>query len=171
MATVRLRDGRDLGVRPPSPSDHRALLRFLKALPPESRQLRFFSVACDLDAAARWAAGADGSDHIGLIALDGEEDRIVAHAACIRLYGRRGEVAVEVDEAYRRLGLASQLLREVAHRADQQGIRHLVAEVLPENHEMLAVFHDEFAADASREDGEVSITFPSAAWCAAPTRS
>lgn len=167
--TIQLRDGRRELVRSPCREDAGALLAFLSRLSPQSRQLRFFSVACDLEEAAAWAASADGIDHIGLIALEGE--RIVAHAACSRLYGLRGEVAVEVDEDHRHLGLASQLLRRLAQEAERKGIRHLIAEVLPDNHEMLAVFRDEFAAEVSYQYGELDIQFPSAAWRAARQRA
>lgn len=166
--TIQLRNGTQVLVRPVRRDDRGRLLAFLRRLSRESRRLRFFSVACDLDRAAAWAAGADGIDEIGLIALAG--NRIVAHAACSRLYGLRGEVAVEVDEEYRHLGLGSQLLRRLAQEAERKGIRHLIAEVLPDNHEMLAVFREEFAAEASHEHGEIDIQFPSAAWRAAPQR-
>jgi L-amino acid N-acyltransferase YncA len=150
--------------------DAAGLLAFLRSLSPEARQFRFFSAACDIDAAARWAASADGSDQIGLVAID-RDGKIVGHATCARLYGPRGEVAVEVDENHRHLGLASILLRRLAHEAEHQGIRRLVAEVLPENHEMLSVFHDEFDASQHRTNGEIDIEFPSRAWQSSPARA
>src|SRR5579863_262187 len=149
--TIELRDGSRVRFRAPTPTDSDQLLGFLLALSPESRRLRFFSPVCDLDAVAQWAANADGIDHIGVLALD-ENGTVVAHAACSRLYGLRGEVAVEVDENHRHLGLASLLLRRLARDAERQGIRTLIAEVLPENHDMLAVFHDEFRADDHHVD-------------------
>lgn len=161
--TIELRDGSRVRFRAPTPADSDQLLGFLQSLSPESRRLRFFSPACDLAANARWASNADGVDHIGLLALD-QNETIVAHAACERLYGLRGEVAVEVDEDHRHLGLASLLLRRLARDAERQGIRTLIAEVLPENHEMLAVFHDEFCADDHHVDDEIDVEFPSAAW-------
>jgi hypothetical protein len=169
-AIVKLRDGSSVRLRAPTSGDAGALLEFLRSLSPDSRRLRFFSPACDLEAAARWAASADGTDHIGLIALD-SRSAIIGHAACARLYGPRGEVAVEVHEGHRQLGLASLLLRRLACDAQRAGIRTLVAEVLPDNHEMLAVFHDEFHAGAHHADGAVEVDFPSAAWDAAPVRS
>jgi GNAT superfamily N-acetyltransferase len=169
-ATVKLRNGSSVHFRPPTRGDGGALLEFLRSLSPDSRRLRFFSPACDLEAAARWAASADGNDHIGLIAVD-SAGAIIGHAACVRMYGPRGEVAVEVHEGHRHLGLASLLLRRLACDAQREGIRTLVAEVLPDNHEMLAVFHDEFHAGAHHADGAVEVDFPSTAWDAAPARS
>lgn len=167
--TAALRDGRRVRIRHVKRADEPRLLAFLESLSEESRRLRFFSPACDLAAAARLAASADGTDHIGLVATDGDGS-IMGHAAAIRLYGPRAEVAVEVDETRRHLGLASLLLRRLAREAERQGIRRLVAEVLPENQDMLLVFHDEFQAHSDCVPGEVDLEFPAAAWRSAPVR-
>jgi GNAT superfamily N-acetyltransferase len=167
--TDTLRDGSEILIRQVSSTDADALLTFMRSLSPESRQLRFFTAASDVERAARWAATADGVQHIGFVALDTEE-RILAHAVCVRLYGSRAEVAVEVDEDHRNLGLATLLLRRVAREAEHQGVRRLIAEVLPENHDMLSVFHDEFHTSGRSQDGEVDLEFPSSAWQLAPDR-
>lgn len=161
--TITLHDGSVVGVRPPTASDFDALLGFLRSLSLESRRLRFFSPACDLEAAARWAASADGIDRVGLLATD-ESDRIVGHAAWEKSEEGTAEVAVEVAEDHRHLGLASELLRRVAHEAQRLGIDHLVAEVLPDNLDMLAVFRDEFGASERFVMGEVDVEFSSSAW-------
>jgi L-amino acid N-acyltransferase YncA len=166
---VDLRDGSTVCLRHVEPADAAALLAFMKSLSPESRQLRFFTAACDIDAAARWAASADGDGHIGLVAVD-PGGRVIGHAACLRLYGSRGEVAVEVDERHRHRGVATLLLRHLAQDAEQRGIRRLIAEVLPENLEMLSVFDDEFNAAWRFNNGEVDVEFPSSAWQLAPNR-
>jgi acetate---CoA ligase (ADP-forming) len=158
-----LRDGSQFRVRHVTAGDQRALLRFMQRLSPESRRLRWFSPACDLESAARWAAGADGIDHLGLVAI-GSHGRILGHAACVRMYGPRAEVAVEVAESCRHQGLATILITRLAREAEHKQIRYFVAEVLPENHEMLAVFHDGFDASRHVADGEVDIEFPTAAW-------
>jgi L-amino acid N-acyltransferase YncA len=165
----RLRDGSAIRIRHVTPEDEPALLAFMQRLSPESRRLRFFSPATNLDEAARWAAGADGTDHIGVVALDPRE-QILAHAACVRMYGPRAEVAVEVDETHRHQGLATILITRLAREAEQQQIRHFVAEVLPDNREMLAVFSDGFDASRHFADGEVDIEFPTSAWQLPPTR-
>ena len=165
--TVELRDGRLVGLRAPTLADADAMLTFLSSLSHESRRLRFFSPALDIEAAARWAADVDGTDRIGLIATEAR-GQIVGHAVCARLYGLRGEVAVEVAEDHRHLGLASVLLRRLARDAERQGIRTLVAEVLRDNYDMLAVFHDEFHAGQHADEGEVDVEFPSASWRVTP---
>jgi len=158
-----LRDGSQVRVRHIAAGDQRALLAFMQRLSPESRRLRFFSPACDLESAASWAAGADGIDHLGLVAI-GSHGQILGHAACVRMYGPRAEVAVEVAESSRHQGLATILITRLAREAEQKQIRHFVAEVLPDNHEMLAVFRDGFDASRHVADGEVDIEFPTAAW-------
>jgi acetate---CoA ligase (ADP-forming) len=158
-----LRDGREIIVRHVTHTDEQALLVLMQRLSPESRRLRFFSPACDLVAAARGAASADGIDHLGLVAID-SRGQILGHAACIRMYGPRAEVAVEIDESCRHQGLATLLITRLAREAERKHIWHFVAEVLPENHEMLAVFHDGFDAARHLADGEVDIEFPTTAW-------
>jgi GNAT superfamily N-acetyltransferase len=156
-------------VRPVAGDDERALTVFMQRLSSESRRLRFFSPACDVAAAARWAASADGIDHLGLVAL-GPDGEILGHAACVRMYGPRAEVAVEVDESYRHHGLATLLITGLARAAEEKNIRSFVAEVLPDNHEMLAVFHDGFDASCRLADGEFDIEFPTTAWRLPETR-
>jgi L-amino acid N-acyltransferase YncA len=164
-----LRDGSAIRIRHVRPEDQPALLAFMQQLSPESRRLRFFTPACDLHESARWAASADGADHIGLVALD-SRDQILAHAACVRMYGPRAEVAVEVDETHRHQGLATILITRLAREAEQKQIRYFVAEVLRDNREMLAVFSDGFDASRHFVDGEVDIEFPTSAWQLPPTR-
>jgi hypothetical protein len=68
--------------------------------------LRFFSTGGDLDEAAHWAAGADGSDRIGILATD-SAGQILAHAVCCRF---PGEVDIEFPTSAWRL-VASRLER------------------------------------------------------------
>lgn len=168
-ATARLRDGTEIRVRHVSRRDEAALLEFMQQLSPESRRMRFFSPAYDLHAAAKWAASADGTDHLGILATD-DRGQILGHAACVRTYGPRAEVAIEVDETHRHQGLATILVARLAREAEEKQIRHFVAEVLTENHEMLAVFKDGFDAHRHFADGEVDIEFPTSAWQLPPNR-
>jgi L-amino acid N-acyltransferase YncA len=161
--TATARDGRPVLLRCVAAADEPALLAFMRALSLDSRRLRFFSACCDLDAAAHWAAGADGVDRIGILATD-LDGQILGHAVCCRFPGFRAEVAVEVSETHRHRGPATILMTRLAAEAEQQGIRFFVAEVLPENREMLAVFGDGFHASRTVAVGEVDIEFPTSAW-------
>ncbi len=80
---------------------------------------------------ATWAANPDGMDHLGIVALD-REGKLVGHVACNRIYGRRGEVAVDVDQSQRYHGLANALLKQIVRDAKDHGMHTLIAEVVPE---------------------------------------
>jgi RimJ/RimL family protein N-acetyltransferase len=129
--TIQLRDGTRLLIRTPSPDDADALLAFLGSLPSESPRLSFVCRASDLEAMARWAANPDGTDHLAIVALD-FQGRLVGHVACSRIYGRRGEVAVDVDQGCGYHGLANALLKRITRDAKRQGMDTLIAEVNPE---------------------------------------
>ena len=168
--SVCLRTGVSVEIRSIHVDDRAAMLAFLTELSAPARRMRFFTAAANLTTAASWAAGADGRNHLGLLALD-DAGEIVGHAACCRVYGRRAEVAVEISDRARHQGLATVLIAELARRAEALGIRAFIAEVLPENHEMLSVFHDGFDAIQSLRSGEVDIEFPTSAWRRAETSS
>ncbi len=85
---------------------------------------------------ARWAANPDGRDHFGVVALH-PGGRLVGHVACVRIYGRRGEVAVDVDQGPGYHGLANALIARIARDAKRQGIGTLIAEVVLEQDEIL----------------------------------
>jgi RimJ/RimL family protein N-acetyltransferase len=161
--TVRLHNGDQVRIRPIQRDDGPLMLQLMTHLDARSRRLRFFTAAANLTAAADWATSADGCDHVGLVALDAA-GRLAGHAAFCRVYGRRAEVAVEISAGSRHQGLATMLIAELARRAEALGIDTFIAEVLPENRDMLAVFHDGFDARERREDGEVDIEFPTSAW-------
>jgi GNAT superfamily N-acetyltransferase len=159
--TVRLRTGARVRIRPVQRDDGPLMQQLMTHLDARSRRLRFFTAAADLTAATDWATSADGCDHVGLVALDAA-GRLAGHAACCQVY--RGCAAVEISDASRHQGLATVLIAELARRAEAIGIDTFVAEVLPENRDMLAVFHDGFDARQHRQDGEVDIRFPTSAW-------
>ena len=160
---ICLRNGSPVQVRSVHVDDRAAVLAFLAELSAPDQRMRFFTAGSDLSIAASWAAGADGRNHLGLLALD-DRAHIIGHASCCRVYGHRAEVAVEISDRVRHQGLATLLIAELARQAEAIGIRGFIAEVLPENHEMLAVFHDGFDATQSVYAGEVDIEFPTSAW-------
>ncbi|MDX6592809.1 MAG: hypothetical protein QOJ13_2005 [Gaiellales bacterium] len=128
-------------VRPVVARDLPALEKLLHALDARSRYRRWFSVATDVHAAAVWAADADGIEAVGLVATTVDEE-IIGHAAFITMDTTRAEVCFEVDAAWRHHGIAGRLLAELARRARARGLTTLVAEVLAENADMLAVLHE-----------------------------
>ena len=161
MPDVLLRDGSTATVRPVDPGDRDAMRAFLEATTPETRRLRFFSGAPNLDAAALNAVSAGPPDSQGIVAV--RDGRIVAHAGYDRVERDRAEVAFIVSEPMQGLGLATVLLAHLAADADAAGIHRFEAIVLPENHRMVEVFRESgFEVRTRAEPGELVIEFPTA---------
>jgi GNAT superfamily N-acetyltransferase len=165
---LALRDGRIVGLRPVDAVDQECLGDFFSGLSDRSRFLRFFNGAPNTDAAAACAASVNETDNVGLLALDGK--RIVGHAAYVRMNALEAEVAVEVADDYQHLGLATLLLTRLAKTASQRHVAWFVADVLSENLDMLAVFHDGFDATQTFEAHDAKIRFPTSAWRIAARR-
>lgn len=165
---VRLRDGSRVVVRPVRAQDEPALRSFLADLCEQARYLRFFTGAADVASAAHLAA-ATGPDRYGLLAHD-EIGVLVGHALYIQLDGARAEVAVEVADHLHDRGLGTILIERLASVAEEHGITRFVAEVLPQNIAMLAVFRDGFNAKVAMRDGSDAVEFPTSAWRTARER-
>src|ERR671935_3286735 len=95
-ATVVLRDGSTVRVRPARPTDAPAVEQLLKGLSDRSRWLRFLSGSPNLQQAVRWATEVDAERRHGLVATTGAERRVVAAAGWEREPDRpeRAEVAM-----------------------------------------------------------------------------
>lgn len=169
---VALRDGATVRVRPMTADDEPALRDFLDALSIESRALRFFSAGADLHRAASYMAVLEPERGHGLVAVAGEPERIVAHAAYIREPSRdRAEVAFEVADAWQGRGISTVLLAHLSELATAQGIETFTAAVLPENRRMIQVFRDSgFAVEVESRPGQLSIELPAALGDEARTR-
>lgn len=165
---VKLRDGSEIRIGS-GEGQADEVLAFLQALSLRSRRLRVGSTSLHLGQVARVAARADSPEHMGAVALD-DSDRIVAHAACVRLGPAEAEVAIAVDETRRQLGLATILLGLVARQAEQHGIRNLIAEVQSYNFAMCSILRDRFHASAQHRQGEIRFAFPTSAWRRAADR-
>ena len=142
-ADVVLRDGSTVHVRPVRAEDAPAVRAFFERLSPESIGLRFFCGFPDLDRAVRWAT--EGGQHrYGLIAISSADGRVVAHAGWERDPDRpeRAEIAFTIADVMQHNGLGTILLGQLTQAAEQAGVAVLSAEVLPQNHRMLHVFHD-----------------------------
>jgi RimJ/RimL family protein N-acetyltransferase len=141
---VVLRDGSTVHVCPAKPADAPAVTLLLKGLSDRSRWLRFFSAFPNLAKAARWATEVDSDRRYGLVATAERDGRVVGHAGLERESDRpeRAEVALEIADAMQGKGLGTALLCQLAEAANELGIQVLDAEVLPENRQMLRVFHD-----------------------------
>jgi acetate---CoA ligase (ADP-forming) len=160
---VALRDGATVRVRPAGPDDRGALREFLDGLSIESRWLRFFTAGADVHRAADFMAGLDPERGRGLMALAGDPERIVAHAAYVRDSSNqeRAEVAFEVADAWQGRGIGTVLLAHLSELAESDGVRTFTAVVLPDNHRMVQVFRDSgFAVEVRSLPGELRIELP-----------
>jgi len=161
VVDIALRDGATVRVRPTVAGDEGALRDFLDGLSIDSRWLRFFSAATDLNRAARHMAELEPEHGRGLVAVAGDPERIVAHAAYIRAGHGRAEVAFEVADESQGRGIATVLLAHLSELAGADGIDTFTAVVLPDNHRMIRMFRDSgFAVEVRSLPGELEVEFP-----------
>jgi acetate---CoA ligase (ADP-forming) len=162
-ATIVLRDGSTVTVRPLAAADEAALARFYRELSEESRYMRFFSASIDVDHAAHRFAEVEPGSRYGIVALAGPDGAIVAHAAFFRTSPGRAEVALAVADRYQNRGLGTILLGQVAEAADRSGLGMLEGVVHPANRRMLDLLREIGSpVSISWHRGEAAIEFPSA---------
>lgn len=172
-ADVVLRDGSTTHLRPIRPEDADALQRFHVGQSERSIYLRFFAVMERLsDRDLQRFTHVDYVDRAALVAVrprqadeaapegadaDAEED-IIGVARYDRTGPTEAEVAFNIADAAQGRGLGSVLLEHIAAAARERGIHRFVAEVLPQNGKMLAVFREAgFALRQHVEDGVITV--------------
>jgi GNAT superfamily N-acetyltransferase len=119
---------RDLG-----PADEHLVERLHHSLSPRSQYQRFHGAKPRLSARERrFLAGADGHDHVALVAL--ERGQPIATARFVRLHDRprAADIAAEVIDGRQNQGLGSDLIARLARRAAAQGVERFTATVLSE---------------------------------------
>ena len=161
-ATIVLRDGSTVAVRPIRSEDEAELSRFFSALSLESLVSRFFGVA-NPDAMAKSFAQVDYKSRYGIIAIAGTAGQVVGHAMFAEVGPRKAELALAIANAFQGLGLGTILLGQLAEAAAAAGIDVLEAIVKPDNHHMLAMLRESgFPVHARSEPGEVHAELPTA---------
>ncbi len=160
-ATVVLRDGSTVTVRPVRAEDEAGIARFFANLSLESRVFRFFAAVANADSLASRMARVDYRSRYGIVALAGPEDAVVGHAMYVEIESRKAELALAVADAYQGRGLGTILLGQLAEAAASSGFDVLEAIVKPENHRMLAMLRESgFPVAARSEPGEVHAEIP-----------
>jgi GNAT superfamily N-acetyltransferase len=157
-AVVELADGGQVLLRPLTPGDGPALLRFHEDLSEQSRYRRFLSPhphltesevrhLTVLEHPARVAYAVEsGDDLIAIGRYEGDGDR--------------AEVAFTVADEHQGRGIGTILLAVLAECARSHGIRAFFADVLCENTAMLHVFRDAgFDLHSELDAGVVRVTF------------
>ncbi|WP_199433735.1 GNAT family N-acetyltransferase [Qaidamihabitans albus] len=132
--TVRLRDGREVTVTPLTPADAGELGTALRQADRETLYRRFCGPPPQVTAGLlRYLTELDYVRRFALVARDQD-----GHGVAVARYEATGqpgiaEVAVAVDPAWRRVGLATALVRLLAEAALARGITHFAATYLADN--------------------------------------
>jgi len=140
---ARLRDGREVRIRPTRTGDFRALQDLFYRMPQEDVRTRFFQELTALtDVAAQNLCSVDYERDMAFAAVVGppEHEQVVATSCDFGDDRGLAEVGYMVDPDWQRTGLASTLHRRMAEYARARGVRGFVAEVLTSNPAMLHVF-------------------------------
>jgi len=147
-------------VRPIRPGDGPALIAFHEGLSPQSQYLRFFHAHPHLS-----TGEVDRFTHVDYdrrMALVLEQDGcLIGVGRYDRLEDDEAEVAFVVADRYQNHGLGGLLLHRLADAARARGLTRFVAETLPGNQRMLAVFRESGLGARSTFDGDVvRVAFP-----------
>ena len=156
---ITLRDGSHAYVRPIRPSDRELLARGFDRLSGESRYRRFFAPLKELSAGTLdYLTQVDHHGHEALIALS-EDGEMVGVARYVRLEpdGPVAEAAITVIDDWQGRGVGRQLLRRLATRARQEGVRQFSALVKVENPTALDLLRGLGPSELSREADEFTL--------------
>ena len=146
-------------LRAVRPDDAPGLAEAYEQLSETSRYRRFFAVKPHLsEQSLAYFTDVDHHDHEALIAVAPDSGQLVGVARFIRdpREPDQAEVAVTVIDSWQRRGLGTVLLRELAQRAAEEGIRHFTAEILADNRPMLTLAHRLGYAATTRDGPTVS---------------
>ena len=161
-ADVLLADGSTVHVRPISPDDADATVALHSRFSDRTRYLRYFSPYPRIPSRdlARFV-NVDHRDREALVVALGDDLIAVGQYERLGPEAADAEVALVVEDAHQRRGVASLLLEHLAAAARDAGMTRFVAEVLPENGAMLRVFADAgYQLSRKYADGVVHLTFP-----------
>ena len=163
---VRLRDGREVVIRPIRAADEPALARAFERLSTESRRRRFLSPTPSLSASQlHYLADVDHHRHEALVAYDASTGEGVGTARFVRLPGdgTTAEAAVAIVDDWQGAGLGSELMSRLTERAREEGVTQLSGHVLAENRPMLRLLARLGDAEHRPEGGgavEVRVAVP-----------
>jgi acetate---CoA ligase (ADP-forming) len=162
VSDVALRDGSTVRIRPARPDDLARVQDYLVGLSPETRRLRFWTVAVNIGELAEKIVDVDYRDHLTLLVLrGGDEGTMIGGAQYSRMDDGRAEIGMSVADEWQGKGIGSILLGQLAQAAGERGVTILVAEVLPENHGMIGVFRESgFPLSIRALPGAIEVELP-----------
>jgi GNAT superfamily N-acetyltransferase len=157
-----LRDGRPVEIRALRPDDRDSLLAAVGRIGTDSLYRRFFAVKRQFsEKETDFFVNVDFVNHVALVAVVEEDGKptIVAGGRYIGVGPGQAEVAFAVIDKYQGQGLGTTLMRHLVAIARGAGLRELVADVLPDNRQMLNVFQKcGLAMSSRRESGSLHVT-------------
>lgn len=141
--TARLRDGREVRVRPIRPDDANRLREFHDRLSTNTTRLRFFSPLKHLsrDFANRLTS-VDFDKRCAFVISPPDDDTILAVGRYEAETSRCAEVAFVVEDSLQGMGIGTILLDRLVKHARRQGFTRFSAVTLCENSQMLALFRE-----------------------------
>ena len=176
---IALRSGQRVLVRALRHDDGPGLAEAFEQLSETSRYRRFFVAKPHLsEQSLVYFTDVDHHDHEALVAVAPDSGQLAGVARFIRdpREPDQAEVAVTVIDSWQRRGLGTILLRELARRAAEEGIRQFTAQILADNRPMLTLAQRLGHAETTRDGTTVSarVELPAAprqAATSAPTTS
>jgi RimJ/RimL family protein N-acetyltransferase len=157
-----LRDGRRVEIRALRPDDRGGFADAAGHSSPESLRRRFFAPRHSFtEQEVAFFVDVDFVNHVALVAVveEGGQSVIIGGGRYILVQPGQAEVALTVVDQYQGQGLGGRLMHHLSAIARESGISELIAEVLPENIPMLAVFKKSgLRLDTKRERGVVHVT-------------
>jgi GNAT superfamily N-acetyltransferase len=132
--------GRTAAIRPACPADLAALRDFFAGLSAQTRYLRFFAPLTPSSALLRLLSGGTGTTNAVVATWGGI---IIGHAIAADRADPRGarmtDIGVVVADAWQGRGVGSALVRALIIRAQARGVTSVTMDVLPSNHQVLAM--------------------------------
>lgn len=159
-ADVLLRDGRTAHLRPILPEDRERLVAFYDSTSDESKYLRFFAPMPRLsERDLERFTHVDHRDRVSLVMTLG--GAIIGVGQYDVVKPGEAEVAFLVQDSHQGRGIAQLLLEHLAQAGRERGVERFVAEVLPENQKMIAIFREAgYQVARGFEDGVMMFEFP-----------
>jgi acyl-CoA synthetase (NDP forming)/RimJ/RimL family protein N-acetyltransferase len=160
-ADVVLADGGTVHLRPIGPDDADRLRTMHARLSPDTIYMRFFTMMRQLsDREVQRLTTVDHQRRVAFVAL--LRDELVGVVRFDRLGATAdAEVAVVVEDSQQGRGLGPMLLEHLASAGEDRGVERFVANVLPTNRRMLAVFRSAgYELDRHLEEGLIELSYP-----------